>query len=1499
MRYPLFGAYDEKNGKGIMFQVVFYTVVTLMILSMGFSFTQFEHNDGAGSSHSLQSGVIPLVSTRALSLSLQPTLTSGAQADDIIIYANVTYNGAGVSGVSVTFTDTNGNSFLPSTITTNSTGVGIVTYSIISSNQASDTVSALANLSGYLNATASVVINDVSSTNNLGSSITLAASEVSSGSTDVISGHVQQDGFSVSGASVTISSPIYSIFSPFTITTDSNGNYHSNFTVGSVSYPETSIIEVTVSASGYGSSSSDTTINVEPSGHGYLSVSVMQATPSNPSQNGYMTISARVSSAGTAMAGVTVSFTDSFGSTFSPLSDVTNSSGLISANVHLSDSNSGYDTIRASASKTGYITSDGESIVYVSSGGSQLTVTGSLKFATINSNETDSISGNVYTSGSSNQINGAQLTATDTVGSKFLNLPTYSENGGSYEMSFVLPSVTKITNDTITITASYSGDVSVSSSFMLTILPANVKSLNENLTLSDPTASIAVGDTEQIQVYVTANGHPVSGASVAFTDSFGSSFGGLSGATNASGILIENVHFSSGSYGIDLISATATISGYYEGQTSMEVDVLQGLSNQLSVTAGLGVSTITSNGTDVISGTVFDGGNTGNQVTGATISVSDTANSMFHSASTLSGQSGSFYFEFNAAVVNREINDTIILTVSEAGYTGSSSSMVLTILPGNSGSLSVVVSEVYPTSGMVSNGQGIATILVESAGKPVDNSLVSVSDTAGSTFEPPTVTTNLTGIAHVSFNIPGVINGQTDIITASASASGYNGSSGESYFYVSGASTSQLGVRMVLQAAAVSPGSTVVITGQTYTFYNPFGLGLGIGSVGGVTVTFSDSAGSTFSNPTVISSSSGNFITNLTIPKNFKGTFDVITATASMTGHPSGTSAVSLNISNSLSSATFVESGLPSGTSWSVTFDASSESSSGNATVFYAPNGMYTYSVSSIPGYKISPSSGTVTLTDSGVRVNISFVQVYFPITFIESGLASGTQWSVNLSGTVVTSTSNSITFNEMNGTYGYKILPVPGYTISSVSGTITSNGGFNQYLTFQQVLYTVTLKENGLPTGYYWSATLGTYKLSSDSNLIQFSVPNGTYPYAVNVPTGYLAANQTGSVTVSGTGMTQEVTFTANLFVKYHATFNVTGLPTSVVWTLEVNGNSTIHNVDSFSINLPAGNYTYMVNASEFVANKPAGSFNISTSNITIDIVFSASTKYSVEFQESGLSSGQQWNVSLNGVTNESTGTSIQFYESNGNYTFVVQAPAGYTVNPSSGTIKVSSGNENIALYFQKTASNSRITKYSVMFIESGLPSGAPWSLTFNGSIYSTSTTSIYDLVLNGTYTFNITSVSGYEISPPSGSVVISGQDEIVGITFQKVAVSSKTGYNITFIESGLPQGESWQITFNGQPLSSTGTAITVSEFNGTYSYTIGSISGYSISPDSGLITINGHNVIIGVNFVLKNNVPSSSSGSNILGIPLSYVLAGLVTAVIVGSVLGAVAGAHIRKRP
>jgi len=63
-----------------------------------------------------------------------------------------------------------------------------------------------------------------------------------------------------------------------------------------------------------------------------------------------------------------------------------------------------------------------------------------------------------------------------------------------------------------------------------------------------------------------------------------------------------------------------------------------------------------------------------------------------------------------------------------------------------------------------------------------------------------------------------------------------------------------------------------------------------------------------------------------------------------------------------------------------------------------------------------------------------------YSVSFSENGLPSGTQWSVILDGSRVSSTSNTIEFTEPNGTYSYSIPSVPGFT-SLPTGTLSVSG--------------------------------------------------------------------------------------------------------------------------------------------------------------------------------------------------------------------------------------------------------------------------------------------------------------------------------------------------------------------------------------------------------------------------------------------------------------------------
>jgi len=138
---------------------------------------------------------------------------------------------------------------------------------------------------------------------------------------------------------------------------------------------------------------------------------------------------------------------------------------------------------------------------------------------------------------------------------------------------------------------------------------------------------------------------------------------------------------------------------------------------------------------------------------------------------------------------------------------------------------------------------------------------------------------------------------------------------------------------------------------------------------------------------------------------------------------------------------TFTESGLPSGTPWSVTLHGASDSSTTTTITFSAPNGTYYFAVGGISGYTASPASAPVTVNGTPVHVAISFSVTKYAVTFNETGLPSMTSWTVTLGGARQSSTAGNITFIEPNGTYSFSVGPVAGYAVSPASGNVSVSG--------------------------------------------------------------------------------------------------------------------------------------------------------------------------------------------------------------------------------------------------------------------------------------------------------------------------------------------------------------------------------------------------------------------------------------------------------------------------
>ena len=138
---------------------------------------------------------------------------------------------------------------------------------------------------------------------------------------------------------------------------------------------------------------------------------------------------------------------------------------------------------------------------------------------------------------------------------------------------------------------------------------------------------------------------------------------------------------------------------------------------------------------------------------------------------------------------------------------------------------------------------------------------------------------------------------------------------------------------------------------------------------------------------------------------------------------------------------------LMAGQVWSVTIGSMTVSSNFTDAYFALPQNAtaYSYTINAPTGMHVASGmgTGTVSLANESQSVSFSFVSnPSYKVVFQESGLASGTAWSVTLNGQTVYSTTNTIVFLEMNGSYKYAINNVTSYSApSSASGTVTVNG--------------------------------------------------------------------------------------------------------------------------------------------------------------------------------------------------------------------------------------------------------------------------------------------------------------------------------------------------------------------------------------------------------------------------------------------------------------------------
>jgi YVTN family beta-propeller protein len=449
-----------------------------------------------------------------------------------------------------------------------------------------------------------------------------------------------------------------------------------------------------------------------------------------------------------------------------------------------------------------------------------------------------------------------------------------------------------------------------------------------------------------------------------------------------------------------------------------------------------------------------------------------------------------------------------------------------------------------------------------------------------------------------------------------------------------------------------------------------------------------------------------------------------------------------------------------------------------------------------------------------------------YSVTFNETGLPAGTEWTAQLGSTAILDTNSSITFSSPNGTFNYSIWPIANFEVNG-SGQVTVAGNSTVVnVTFRE-LFGVDFSELGLPNGTTWNVTVDAVAQNFTAPWANFSEPNGSYRYSILPIPGY-STRWNGNVTVIGLPVKVSVVFTE---VTYLVTFSIKGLPAGTPWTVVVGSTPLSTSSPQISRSEPNGSYVYDFQPIAGYQTPAQGAVNVQGTGASV--VGTYFELFAVHFVETGLPGGTAWSVSIGAATNRSTSTSIGFALTNGTFAYSVTAPSGFRVTPT-GNVTVNGSGPTVTVAF--------VEVFLATFEEAGLPGGTPWGVTIGETTNRSTSPEISLVESNGTYDYAVGTVLGYDAYGPA-NVVINGLGVMVSIRF--VAI-----FPVNFEETGLPGGLSWAVTFEGNSTRSSASTIGFLSANGTHPYTIAAIPGLRTFW-SGTVNVHGGPATVNVGFV------------------------------------------------
>lgn len=522
-----------------------------------------------------------------------------------------------------------------------------------------------------------------------------------------------------------------------------------------------------------------------------------------------------------------------------------------------------------------------------------------------------------------------------------------------------------------------------------------------------------------------------------------------------------------------------------------------------------------------------------------------------------------------------------------------------------------------------------------------------------------------------------------------------------------------------------------------------------------------------------------------------------------------------------------------------------------------------------------------------GKAVSYYLQNKYTEVYFEESGLPSGMQWTIHLSGSSFNQNLSTVS-NETDVLlpYGNYTLRATSYsrTYYAISETIDVDyQGVVVHIDFLPYNYNVTFTESGLPSNLSWDLhivsinnTFPNYTVNGSMYTVHLQ--NGTYTYYINSSSkSWFTFNSTGKFKVNGSNENVSILFIRSYLVEFKITFPYVlhewfingSLGTKYHFNLSGNSNFT-------ETYLPNGTYIYHGSTTQKKYYNKGGNFTVEGRQISVNVSF-IPYLYNVTIVKNTTENTGEWGFYVNNTTiyeNNNSNLLLKFRATNGSYNIrFFNMNNDYRPKIDETTLIVNGSPVVFDLNFVKSfyvIFSSKEVLHEKWTVDLTNSSGFCESGNFSGR-------NVTFILGNGTYHYNVI-YDGYHLilSPGSGSINVQGRNVIVNLT-------PELAYNVNFSETDLLNGTEWYLNVTSSSGLFYGTSnisyidLCLPEGNFTY-YATSRNKIFESQQGSGMVTgINSSMAIVfGIStyrvvFTL-NNLPGMDFFMNITEIPVTY---------------------------